>query len=54
MVFLDTGGVFDLSDGDAPVSSLRRFVISGLVRVFGERQYLNTLGCNRAMFAFPL
>ena len=28
------------------------FVIAGLVRVVQGRRYLNTIGCNRAMFTF--
>ena len=42
----------DVTDGDAPVSSLRTFVIAGLVRVVQGRRHLNTIGCNRAMFTF--
>ena len=52
VVFRDTGDRCDLTDGDAPVSSLRAFVIAGLMRVAQGRQYLNTIGCNRAMFKF--
>ena len=52
VVFRDTGDRSDLTDGDAPVSSLRAFVIAGLMRVVQGRQYLNTIGCNRAMFKF--
>ena len=54
MVFRDTGEMNDVTDGDAPVSSLRTFVIAGLVRVVRDRQYLNTIGCNRAMFSFKI
>lgn len=52
VVFRDTGDRSDLTDGDAPVSSLRAFVLAGLMRVVKGRQYLNTIGCNRAMFRF--
>ena len=52
VVFRDTGETNDVTDGDAPVSSLRAFVIAGLVRVVRGRQYLSTIGCNRAMFTF--
>lgn len=52
VVFRATGDMEDLTDGDAPVSSIRTFVIAGLVRVVQSRQYLNTIGCNRAMFTF--
>ena len=52
VVFRDTGDKCDLTDGDAPVSSLRTFVISGLMKIIRDRQYLNTIGCNRAMFRF--
>ena len=52
VIFRDTGEMDDLTDGDAPVSGLRAFVIAGLVRVVQNRQYLNTIGCNRAMFSF--
>ena len=47
VVFCDTGDRSDLTDGDAPVSSLRTFVISGLMQVVQNRQYLNTIGCNQ-------
>ena len=36
------------------VSSLRTFVIAGLVRVVQSRQHLNTIGCNRAMFTIRI
>ena len=51
-VFRDTGDMGDFTDGDAPVSSLRTFVIAGLVWVVQGRQHLNTIGCNRTMFTF--
>ena len=54
VVFRDTGDRSDLTDGDAHVSSLRTFVIAGLMRVVRVRQHLNTLGCNRAMFKFKV
>ena len=52
VVLRDTGDMGDITDDDAPVSSLRTFVIAGLMRVVQRRQYLNTIGCNRAMFTF--
>ena len=52
VIVRDTGEMGDLTDGDTPVSSLRAFVIAGLVRVVKNRQYLNTIGCNRAMLTF--
>ena len=52
VVFRDTGAMGDLTDGDAPVTGLRTFVITGLMQVVRERQYLNTISCNRAMFTF--
>ena len=50
VVFRDTGEMNDVTDGDAPVSGLRAFVIAGLMRSVQNRRYLNTIGCNRAMF----
>ena len=37
---------------EVPVSSLRTFVVAGLVRIVQSCQCLNTIGCNRAMFTF--
>ena len=52
VVFRDTGGATDITDADAQVTSIRSFVISGLMQVNQNRQYLNTIGCNRSMFSF--
>ena len=52
VVFRDTGRMGDLTDGDVRVSSLRTFVIASFMQVIRDRQYLNTIGCNRAMFSF--
>ena len=52
VVFRDTGKMGDLTDGDVRVSSLRTFVIASFMQVVRDRQYLNTIGCNRAMFSF--
>lgn len=53
LVLRDTGTMRDLTDGDARVTSLRSFVIAGLMRAHENRRYLNTIGCNRAVFSFP-
>ena len=53
MVMRDTGKLRDITDDDARVSSLRSFVISGLMRSQENRRYLTTIGCNRAAFSFP-
>ena len=52
MVVRDTGKLRDITDSDARVSSLRSFVISGLMRSYENRRYLTTIGCNRAAFSF--
>ena len=52
VVLRDTGRLRDITDGDARVSSLRSFVVSGLMRSYEDRRYLTTIGCNRAAFAF--
>ena len=52
MVMRDTGKLRDITDDDARVSSLRSFVISGLMRSHENRRYLTTIGCNRAAFVF--
>jgi len=52
LVLRDTGAACDITDGDAQVTSLRSFVIAGLMKSFENRRYLNTIGCNRAVFAF--
>ncbi len=54
VVFRDTGDITDITDEDAKVSSLRSFVIAGLMQAHRNRQYLSTIGCNRSMFSFPL
>ena len=51
LVLRDTGAVRDVTDGDAQVTSLRSFVIAGLVSSHENRHYLNTIGCNRTVFA---
>lgn len=53
VVFRDTGTIGNLTDGDAPVSGLRSFVIAGLMQAIQSRKYLNTIGCNRMMLTFP-
>ena len=52
MVVRDTGKLRDITDGDARVSSLRSFVVSGLMKSHENRRYLTTIGCNRAAFSF--
>ena len=52
LVLRDTGEIRDVTDGDAQVTSLRSFVIAGLMRSYENRRYLNTIGCNRAVFSF--
>lgn len=52
LVLRDTGEARDVTDGDAQVTSLRSFVIAGLMRSYENRRYLNTIGCNRAVFSF--
>lgn len=54
LVLRDTGATRDVTDGDARVTSLRSFVIAGLMRSHENRRYLNTIGCNRAVFSFPV
>lgn len=50
IVFRDTGITCDLTDADAKVIGVRSFVLSGLVQSCDNRRYLNTVGCNRAVF----
>ena len=52
VILRDTGRLRDITDGDARVSSLRSFVVSGLMQSYEDRRYLMTIGCNRAAFAF--
>ena len=52
VILRDTGRLRDITDGDARVSSLRSFVVSGLMQSYEDRRYLTTIGCNRAAFAF--
>ena len=53
VVFRDTGSTYDITDGDTRVRGLRDFVIAELMQKRTDRRYLNTVGCNRATFAFP-
>ena len=52
LVLRDTGDVHDLTDVDAEVTSLRSFVVAGLMKAHENRRYLNTVGCNRSVFTF--
>ena len=52
LILRDTGKVRDLTAEDAQVTSLRSFVVAGIMRSHENRRYLNTIGCNRAVFIF--
>lgn len=52
LVLRDTGVTSDVTDVDSQVTSLRRFVISSMMREQQSRRYLNTVGCNRAVLVF--
>ncbi len=52
LVIRDTGKANDITDANAEIGSFRQFVIAGMMEKFSDRRYLNTIGCNRAAFAF--
>ena len=54
LVMKDNGIVFDVTDADIPVSSLRSFTLSCIMKHQAEKINMTTLCCNRNAFRFPI
>lgn len=52
MILRDDGVIFDITDVDADVSSLRQYVVSGIMERQKDKKYLKTSGLNRNIFRF--
>ena len=50
IIFRDNGNKFDLTDEDAPLTSLRDYMISVLAQQAGEKNYAASLSFNRTRF----
>ena len=52
LVLRDDGEVFDITDADAQISSLRAYLVASLMNVQKNRMNLTTTGYNRNLFKF--
>ena len=52
MILRDDGVIFDITDVDADVSSLRQYVVAGIMEKQESKRYLKTSGLNRNVFRF--
>ena len=52
MILRDDGVIFDITDAEADVSSLRQFVVAGIMEKQQHKKYLKTSGLNRNVFRF--
>ena len=52
MILRDDGVIFDITDAEADVSSLRQFVVAGIMEKQQQKKYLKTSGLNRNVFRF--
>lgn len=52
MILRDDGVIFDITDADAHVSSLRQYVVAGIMEKQEIKKYLKTSGLNRNVFRF--
>ena len=50
VVLRDDGEIFDITDADARVSSLRSYLVSNLMTALPNRRNLTTTGFNRNVF----
>ena len=50
LVLRDDGEIFDITDSDARISSLRSYLVSNLMTAIPHRRYLTTTGFNRNVF----
>lgn len=47
VILRDSGVIFDLTDEDAAVSSIRQYVVSNMLVVPDHKAYITTTGYNR-------
>ena len=52
LIFRDDGVIFDITDCDASVTSLRQYVVAGIMEKQELKKYLKTSGLNRNVFRF--
>ena len=52
MILRDDGVIFDMTDVEADVSSLRQFVVASIMERQEGKKYLKTTGINRNVFRF--
>ena len=50
LVLRDDGEIFDITDADASISSLRSYLVSNLMTAIPSRRNLATTGFNRNVF----
>ena len=50
LVLRDDGEIFDITDTDARISSLRSYLVSNLMTAIPSRRNLTTTGFNRNVF----
>ena len=53
LIIRDDGVLFDITDTDSKISSLRSFVVSGIMEKQEIKFYQITTGYNRNAFKFP-
>ncbi len=53
LILRDSGVIFDITDTDLYVSSLRAFVVAGVMERQKKKAYLTTTGYNRNVFRLP-
>lgn len=52
MTLRDDGEIFDITDADQQISSLRTFLVASMMYAQGDRLNLVTTGFNRNVFRF--
>jgi len=52
LVLRDDGEIFDITDADARISSLRAYLVASIMQVQANRMNLTTTGFNRNVFRF--
>ena len=53
LIIRDSGEIFDITDVDSKISSLRSFIVSGIMENQEMKYYQITTGYNRNAFRFP-
>lgn len=52
IILRDDGVIYDMTDPDNPVDSLRSYTVAQLMLRMAQKRSLNTMGCNRNSFTF--